>query len=94
MVVAPVRSDASKAKVQAALSGVAPGRLHTPVLDVHSLAGSGELGQLIADQFAASIDHVISISGGMEPAGERPPPLAPLEARDDWQDISLFARIL
>lgn len=73
-VIAPARSPASQARLQAELAelpGAAEGRLHVPLADHGSLSGAKELAVFVKQLSSAGggVDHVVSIAGGEPLAG-------------------------
>ena len=71
-VIAPLRSEASRAKLEAALKGAYfdADALHTPVADWGTEAGAAALAAYIRDVAGGHVDHVISIAGGGVPPGQ------------------------
>ena len=65
-VVAPARSEASRARVEADLGGAAAaGRLHVPLADIGTMEGAGALAEYVKQHVpGGAVDHVVSIAGG------------------------------
>lgn len=63
-VIAPLRSEASRPRLEAALAGCPTDRLHTVLADWGREEGARQLATFVREEVGKEVDHVVSISGG------------------------------